>query len=157
MNDKLITNRKKTAMKHQINLSESYRSHLSPKKRPDGLTALCILSFAGSGAACIMYLYATLFFDNVSSFIISYSSWHSTENISPVYFGILTMIYAVSFAGVSLIWKLRKNGLMIYTAAQLSQLFLPSLWINFQAFSISNAIFTGVFLGGYLFYSRKLF
>ncbi|QGY46703.1 hypothetical protein GM418_24510 [Maribellus comscasis] len=125
-------------------------------KRPDFLSALCILSFIGSGFAFIAYFISSLFFEQVSELIIKYSSWHSTETISPFYFTTLMALYAISLAGAIRIWKFHRDGILIYSAAQILILLLPVFWINGQAFSVTNLIFTAIFILGYAFNWRKL-
>jgi hypothetical protein len=120
------------------------------KIRPPFLSALCILSFAGGTAGFIGYFLASLFFEKSSELIIQYSSWHSTDAISPLYFTILMFLFAISLTGAIRIWKFRKDGFYIYSISQLAILFLPVIWIDWNSFSVSNAIFTGVFIAGYL-------
>lgn len=126
------------------------------KKRPDLLTALCILSFIGSGFAFIAYFIFSLFYSKFSAIIIKYSSWHSTEAVSSLYFTVLMVFFALSLVGAIRIWKGYRTGLFIYVFAQILILFLPVLWINWQAFSSTNAIFTIVFSGGYFLHWKWL-
>jgi hypothetical protein len=117
--------------------------------RPPLLKALCILTFAGSGIAFPCYFLASVFFEKFSEIIVKYSSWHSVDEISPLYFTILMALNAVSLAGAVRMWKLHKDGYLLYIIAQLGILFLPALWIDWYAFSLTNAIFTAVFFIGY--------
>ncbi|SHJ14852.1 hypothetical protein SAMN05444280_1126 [Tangfeifania diversioriginum] len=119
------------------------------KYRPQLLSALCILTFIGSSVGFIGYFLASLFFEQVGELIIKYSSWHSVEAISPVYFTLLMALFALSLTGAIRMWKLHRDGFFLYIFAQLLILFLPFLWINPQAFSETNAIFTTVFIVGY--------
>ena len=113
---------------------------MNKKKRPDFLSALCILTFLGSGFAFIAYFIASLFFDKTSEVIIKYSSWHSTDAISPLYFTTLMALYAVSLSGAIRLWKLHKDGFFIYSGAQILILILPVVWINKDTFSVTNLI-----------------
>ncbi len=122
---------------------------MEKKKRPDFLSALCVLTFAGSGIAFFAYFLASLLFEQTSELLIKYSSWHSTDAISPLYFTALMALYAISLTGAIRIWKFRRDGFFIYTAAQLVILFLPVIWVNSQAFSVTNAVFTIIFIIGY--------
>jgi len=117
--------------------------------RPQLLSALCILTFIGSSVGFIGYFLASLFFEQVGGLIIKYSSWHSVEAISPVYFTLLMALFALSLTGAIRMWKLHRDGFFLYIFAQLLILFLPVLWINPQAFSETNAIFTTIFIVGY--------
>ncbi len=117
--------------------------------RSSFLSALCILTFIGSTAGFIGYFLASIYFEQVSQVIISYSSWHSTENISWFYFTLLMVFYAFSLTGAIRIWKLQRDGFFIYFIAQLAILVMPVLWLNWNAFSFTNALFTMVFITGY--------
>lgn len=118
-------------------------------KRPDLLSALCILSFVGSGLAFIGYFLASLFFEKTSELIIKYSNWHTVEAISPLYFTVIMALSAGSLIGAIRIWKRHKDGFYLYIFAQLAIMFLPVIWINWAAFSNTNVIFTGIFFIGY--------
>jgi len=118
--------------------------------RPPFLSALCILTFVGSTIGFIGYFMASLFFDKTSELIIEYSSWHSVETISPLYFTLLMALSAISLTGAIRMWKFRRDGFYIYSIVQIGILFLPVIWIDWNSFSVSNAIFTGVFILGYL-------
>ncbi|NOR75552.1 MAG: hypothetical protein GQ525_10380 [Draconibacterium sp.] len=119
------------------------------KNRPPFLSALCILTFVGSGFGFIAYIMASLFFDKTSALIIKYPSWHSVEAISPIYFTILMALFAFSLTGAIRMWKFHRDGFFIYLFSQIIILFLPSLWINWNAFSVVNVIFTAIFIFGY--------
>ncbi|WP_372950628.1 hypothetical protein [Mariniphaga sp.] len=125
------------------------RKFYKSKQRPPLLSALCLLSFIGSSIGFIGYFLAALFFEKTSELIIKYSSWHSTDAISPVYFTLLMALFAISLTGAIRMWKLHCDGFFLYVFAQLAILFVPVLWIDWQAFSTTNAIFTLVFVGGY--------
>jgi hypothetical protein len=118
-------------------------------RRPALLSALCILTFLGSTIGFIGYFIASLFFDEISEIIIRYSSWHTTSDISAVYFLILMVFYSISLMGAIRMWKLHRNGYFLYVPAQLVILLLPVIWINLQALSVTNTFFTIVFIAGY--------
>ena len=124
--------------------------------RSNFLSALCILTFLGSGLSFLMYFFAALFFDEASEFIIKYSRWNSTEAISPLYFAIFTTLNTISLTGAIRIWKLHRDGFYFYVLAQLLLLFATAVWINFEAISISNVIFTTIFIVGYGLNFKKL-
>jgi hypothetical protein len=117
--------------------------------RPSFLTALCILSFIGSGLGFVGYFLASVFFAKTSELIIEYSNWHSVEAISPMYFTLFMALSAGSLIGAIRIWKLHRDGFYIYTAAQIIMLFLPVFWIGQNSLSATGAIFTAIFIGGY--------
>jgi len=115
------------------------------------LAALCILTFIGSTLGFIGFFLAALFFEQSSELIIKYSSWHTVEAISPIYFTLLMALYAFSLTGAIRMWKFHRDGIFLYSAAQLIILLLPAVWIDWSAFSAANAISTGVFILGYVF------
>lgn len=118
-------------------------------QRPPFLSALCLLTFVGSSMGFLGYFFAALFFEKTSEIIIKYSSWHSTDAISPLYFTLLMVLFALSLTGAIRMWKLHRDGFFLYVFAQLAILFVPVLQIDWQAFSSTNAIFTTVFVVGY--------
>jgi hypothetical protein len=126
------------------------------KNRPSLLSALCILTFIGSGTAFIGYFTASLFFEQTQKIIIEYSSMHSTEGLTPLYFTALMALYAISLTGAIRMWKLHRDGLYLYIAAQIIILFLPSVWLGWESFSTTNTIFTTIFVLGYLIHLKNL-
>lgn len=129
---------------------------MSTIQRNDFLSALCILTFAGSSFKFVLYLLASLFFERASEIIIEYSAWHSTDAVNSLYFAILMSLSAFSIVGAVLMWKLRRSGFYVYTASQVLLSLLPVLWINNQASSIVNLIFTVVFICSYALNLRNL-
>jgi hypothetical protein len=121
----------------------------SNQHRPPLLTALCILTFIGSTVAFFGYFIAALFFEKTAEIIIKYSSWHSTGNISPLYFTVLMALFAISLTGAIRMWKQHRDGFFLYVFSQLIILFLPAIWMDWQAFSTTNTVFTVVFVVGY--------
>jgi hypothetical protein len=122
---------------------------ISPTARPPFLSALCILTFIGSSIGFLGYFMAALFFEKTSELIIQYSSWHSVDAISPIYFTVLMAMFAISLAGAIRIWKSHRDGIFLYTISQLIVLILPVIWIDGQRFSAANTIITMVFIIGY--------
>jgi hypothetical protein len=119
------------------------------KIRPAFLSALCILTFIGSGISFLGYFIVSLFFNEASEIIIKYSAWHSTEAVSPLYFTALMAMAAVSLTAAIRMWKLHRDGYYLYLISQMIILFLPVICIGLQAFSVTNAIFTAIFIIGY--------
>ncbi len=125
-------------------------------KRPALLSALCILTFIGSTTGFIGYFLAAIFYEQVGMLVIQYSSWHSTEAISPIYFTLLMVFYALSLSGAIRMWKLHRDGFFLYTASQLAILFIPVIWINWQGFSYTNFIFILIFIAGYALNLKRM-
>lgn len=118
-------------------------------RRPPFLSALCILTFAGSTISFFGCFLASAFFEETSRLIIKYSSWHSADTVSPVYFTTLMAMAAVSLAGAIRMWKLHRDGYFLYIFSRLVMLFLPVVWIGPEHLSVTNAIFSGLFIIGY--------
>lgn len=117
--------------------------------RNDFLSALCILSFAGSGFRLVLFLLAALFFERAAGIIVEYSAWHSAGAVNAGYFAIVMLLAAVSLAGAWRMWNLHRDGFFIYAAAQISGVLAPVLWIGSEALSSVNVVFTAVFICGY--------
>jgi len=126
------------------------------KKRPPFFSALCILTFIGSTVGFIAYFLASLFFEKTSEFIIKYSSWYSVDAISPIYFTVLMVLFALSLTGAIRMWKFHRDGFYLYVLSQITVLFLPVVWISWNAFSETNAVITGAFIIGYGLNWRRL-
>ena len=84
------------------------------KRRPDFLSALCILTFIGSTTAFLGYFFAALFFERSSEYIIKYSPWNNVDTISPLFFTALMALYAISLTGAIRMWKLHRDGFLLY-------------------------------------------
>ena len=78
----------------------------------------------------------------------------ATEKLNPVYFAILMAAFAVSLTGAIKLLRMERTGLYFYLSAQATILFLPVFWLGSNAFSTTNAIFTLIFSGVYLYYYR---
>lgn len=135
-------------------MESEFNSRKLNYRRPPFLSALCLLTFIGSSIGFVGYFLAALFFERTSELIIKYSSWNSTEAISPLYFTLLMALFAFSLSGAIRMWKLHRDGFYLYVFSQLAILFIPVVWINWQAFSAANAIFTTVFILGYGFHFK---
>jgi hypothetical protein len=46
-------------------------------------------------------------------------------------------------------WKLHRDGFFVYSISQSVMLFLPAIWIGWNSFSATGAIFTAIFIVGY--------
>lgn len=129
---------------------------MEQNERPRPLEALCLMSFIGSGAAALLYLAGSVFFDKASEIIIEYTSAHSTEQISARYFLTLAVLYILSLQGVIGMWNLRRRGFFVYATAQLAILAVPLLRMGEDAFSAVSVIFTLLFIVAYATQFRNL-
>ncbi len=123
------------------------------KKRPDLLTILCILTFIGSGLAAFSNLFIFLSFDEVSNiledFDMDFPEFDMIMSGGKKFFITGFILYTLSLAGAMQMWKLKKIGFHLYTAAQIFILLLPLVMIeNFQ-FSFFGLLITAAFIFAY--------
>jgi hypothetical protein len=124
--------------------------------RPRVLEALCFLSFLGSGGGFLLYLPAAVFYGKAQEIILKYSSLHTMDGLSPLYFLLFSLFFLVSLFGVIRMWNLKRNGFYIYAAAQILIFSWPLAWMGMEAFSATSLIFTVLFLGAYAAQVSKL-
>lgn len=116
--------------------------------------AACIFSIIGSSMGFIMMFVATFFFNPVTEKIRKVTDLTATEKISPIYFALLMAAFSVSLTGAIKLYRMQRAGLYFYLTAQIIILFLPVFWLGNNGFSVTNAIFTLIFSGVYLYYFR---
>ena len=124
------------------------------EKKPILFQSACVLSIAGSSIGFISMMFASLFFDFIAQKIELFTNVTATDELNGFYFASLMAGFALSLAGAILLFYLRRIGLYFYLSAQLTILFLPVIWMGPNAFSFTNAVFTLVFSGVYLYYFR---
>ncbi len=125
--------------------------------RPALLTLLCMISFFGSGLFGLSYLMIYLSYEEAMPMILEFGDlFPGVELLITAGRGFFLtgfILYLLSFAGVSLMWRMKKAGFHFYTASQIMALLLPVIYIKSFPFQISEAIITLLFI---LFYSRFL-
>jgi hypothetical protein len=127
----------------------------SNENQPLLFVSTTFLSLLGSGLGIVLFGLAALFFDPAKAWIISITNSTSMDRITPLYFLLFMALCLLSFIGLVKIKKWQKAGLIFYFGAQLTMLFLPVIWLDWNAFSVVNLIFTTIFLVIYLsFYNR---
>jgi len=124
------------------------------KTKPLFYESACIFSIIGSSIGFVSMLISTFFFRIVTEKITSITNITSTEKLSPVYFAMLMAAFSVSLTGAIKLYRMQRTGLYFYLSAQIIILFLPVFWLGTNAFSVTNAIFTVIFSGVYLYYYR---
>ncbi|MFA9370579.1 MAG: hypothetical protein ACERIH_02630 [Labilibaculum antarcticum] len=153
----------------------------NPKQRPGLLTALCILTFIGSGFGVLNNIFGMImspiknfldpeFFetalDNVDdefarkfveqAFEIAQKGIEHIFEISLTQF----ILYAASLTGAILMFQLKKNGFYIYTAAQVLLLFVTPAFIGFNLFvnigMMFGSVFTILFIALYAINLKKM-
>jgi len=126
------------------------------KKKPILFESACIFSIIGSSIGFISMFISTFFFRIVTEKITSVTNITATEKLSPIYFAMLMAAFSISFAGAIKLYRLQRAGLYFYLTAQAMIMFLPVFWLGSNSFSTTNAIFTLIFAGVYLYYYRIL-
>ena len=124
------------------------------KKKPLLFESACIFSIIGSSIGFVSMFISTLFFRTVTEKIASVTNITTTEKLSPLYFAILMAAFSLSLTGAIKLYRMQRAGFHFYLTAQLTILFFPVIWLGSNAFSVTNAIFTLIFSGVYLFYFR---
>ncbi len=153
----------------------------NPKQRPGLLTALCILTFIGSGFGILNNIFGMImspikdlfgpeFFetalDNVhddfarkfveQAFEIAKKAIEHIFEISLTQF----LLYAASLTGAILMFQLKKNGFYIYSAAQVLLLFVAPAFIGFNLFVnigiLFGSVFTILFIALYAINLKKM-
>jgi hypothetical protein len=99
---------------------------------------------------------STFFFRIVIEKITLLTNITATEKLSPLYFAMLMFAFCLSLAGAIKLYRLQRAGLYFYLLAQAVIMISPVIWLGTKAYSVTNAIFTMVFAGVYLFYYRIL-
>ncbi|MCF8227476.1 MAG: hypothetical protein K9G58_04250 [Bacteroidales bacterium] len=128
-----------------------------PRKRPELLTILCILTFIGSGLGTFSNLVLSLSYEMMQQMA---SSGELSFPGMDVYFAVPRSYYVGSFffmlgslLGAIQMWKLRRIGFHIYTVSQILLLVLPSLYAQNFPYPYLNVLITAVFI---LLYAMNL-
>lgn len=126
------------------------------KKKPLFYEAACILSIIGSSIGFVSMFISAFFFKGITEKITQVTNITATEKLSPLYFALLGMAFCVSLVGAVKLFRLQKNGLYFYLVAQIVIMFLPVFWLGSNSFSATNAIFTLLFSGIYVYHLKLL-
>lgn len=127
------------------------------KKKPVLFESACIFSIVGSSIGFVGMFISTLFFRAITEKITSVTNITATEKLSPLYFAILMAAFSLSLSGAIKLYRLQRMGLYFYLIAQLIIMFLPVFWLGAEAFSVTNAIFTFIFVVVYLSYLKVVY
>ena len=119
------------------------------------LKILCIFTFAGSGLGLLSYGTIGLIHSFFSSNLALIPDQQNRELIEMMlsagrlFFFLNAILYAVSFAGAVLLWRMKKMGFHLYTASQLLLLILPLAYIKGFPMPGTNIFLSVVFIWGY--------
>jgi hypothetical protein len=110
-----------------------------PTSRPGMLTALCILTFIGSGLNLLFSLLLLVLSGTISALLAEIPGFGEAMTELPVWkLILLVLLAAASLYGAITMWKLKKMGFYIYAGAQVVMLAL--------SFGILGLIFTALFI-----------
>ena len=126
------------------------------KDQPLLFSSAIVLSLIGGMLGMLLFWGAAIFFGPAKDFIISVTNLTSMDQITPFYFVLFGALCLLSFVGVLKMKRLQKAGFFFYLGAQLVMLFLPVIWLNWNAFSVNNTIFTLLFVLIYLSFYRRM-
>ena len=124
-----------------------------PRRRPELLTILCILTFIGSGLAAFSNLVIFLTYDEMD--VLMKEMKFELDEVMLMLSGgkrfFITgfFLYGISLIGAMAMWRLRKAGFHLYAAAQAFLVILPVATIDDFPFSIFGLLVTGAFIFGY--------
>jgi hypothetical protein len=119
------------------------------------LKILCVFTFVGSGLGLLSYGTIGLIHSFFSSNLALIPDEQNRELIEMMlsagrlFFLLYCILYAVSFAGAVLLWKMKKIGFHLYTASQLLLLILPLAYIKGFPMPGTNIFLSVVFIWGY--------
>ncbi|MCH5244771.1 MAG: hypothetical protein J1F29_07735 [Lentimicrobiaceae bacterium] len=136
---------------------------MESEKRPTFLTVLCVLSFIGSGCSLLSYLSVGLSFNTLRHIVFETDTYEAyfamapnmrtsmelTFSLPKWYFLLNGLLYAASFAGVVLMWRLRRTGFHVYTIAQCLIILLGMLIVPGTGVPYGAIVWTGLFVAGY--------
>ncbi len=119
------------------------------------LKILCVFTFIGSGLGFISYGIIGLiheFFSQNLSLIPDEQNRELIElmlSAGRTFFFLNALLYAASFTGAVLLWRMRKPGFHLYTASQLLLLILPLSYIKGFPMPGVSIFLTLLFIWGY--------
>ena len=126
------------------------------KDKPLLFSAALFLSLLGGTVAIAFYLFAVIFYSTSIEAIKNITNTISTDSTSRFYFLCLLMLYIFSVLGVVKMIKCRKSGFWIYAMSQTIILLFPLLWLGKNSFSVTNSIFTALFILIYTSFYKKM-
>lgn len=119
-------------------------------KRPDLLSALCVLTFIGSGAGAIVHWSYGLFFRELQALYkggtFTFPGLDIIMTGGAKYFLTGAVLYSASLAGALLMWNLRAAGFHLYTAAQVLLILLPTVMLKDYPFPVIDFVITALFI-----------
>ena len=119
-------------------------------KRPDLLTALCIITFIGSGLGLFTYLLVTLSYDEFMNALqdvtLDLPGIDLIKNANKGFFIAGTVLFGASLFGALQMWKLKKAGFHFYVTAQVLLVLHPALFLKAPGIPYFQILFTLIFI-----------
>lgn len=126
------------------------------KDQPLLFSASIVLSLIGGVLGIVLFWGGALFFNKSKELVESITNITAMDLISPLYFFLFGALCLLSFIGVLKMKKWQKAGFFFYLGAQATMLFLPAIWLGWNAFSVTNTIFTLLFVLIYRSFYRRM-
>ena len=130
-------------------MSETLDNTQEQPKRPVFLTVVCILSFVGIGFAIIGYAGAFALLGvaeaGMSAAVENGATVTASTGMLWAYIIVGFISAIVSLIGVIQMWKLKKSGFMLYTAAAVVGIILSVMVYGFGA-SVMGIVFSAAFV-----------
>lgn len=127
--------------------------------RPPMFVLLCVLSFIGSGLSAFLYFVMAINFD----FVVG--QFESGEIVMPQlelfltggmsFFLLESILNALAFVGVRLMWQRKLVGFHLYTAAQVFLALVPVAFLEGRPFMIADTFLSGAFVLLYYMQLRR--
>ncbi len=135
------------------------------KARLRSLRIILVLSIIGSGVSLLNYMLMGALLPTMKTMYYS-GSMHFPSEMAVYIEQVLdtprsfylcgALLYAMSLAGVILMWQLRKSGFHLYTLAQLLILLITVLFLGREMLSLGSVMFTILFVVYYYIALRNL-
>ncbi|MBN1181465.1 MAG: hypothetical protein JXB49_04200 [Bacteroidales bacterium] len=114
------------------------------QKRPGLLTVLCILTFIGSGLGILFGLLLIIGAGSVLSFLGRIPGFGGGGGMMSYSIVSLVLSVVLLFGAIQM-WKLKKLGFYLYTAAKIIGFILPIVWLG-MPFNIVGLIIMAAFI-----------
>ncbi|MCM1169776.1 MAG: hypothetical protein NC324_07555 [Bacteroides sp.] len=148
--------------------SENFETFGQEERKPESrritlLSFLCILTFIGSGFSFLSYISMGMSFETFRSLVFETDTYDAYFAMAPNvkssvelmfslprwYFLLNGLLYAASFAGALLMWRLRRVGFHTYTIAQCLLILVSMLAVPGTGIPYGAILWTGLFVAGY--------
>lgn len=136
-----------------------------PNRNLTYLRILLVLSIIGSGTMFISNALTALLEPTMQAFYAANADRFPEEFataadmvflVPRLYYALCALLYALSLAGVVMMWQLKVPGFHCYTLAQLLLLVVPLLFLGRAYLSIGDIMLTVLFVGTYWLIFRTL-